>query len=338
MRFQKTHKLLNLLILLMLSAQAWSLSCGDSVSSNIVMTHDLNCTTGFHALEVTANNVTINMNGYRISGSSSLSGIDVFNHSNVTIKNGLISGFWSGINSFKSDKLMVNAVTFYNLGTGVIINSGNKATVFDSNFYYINAQGVSVRRNNFGTTANDNVIVQNQFYKNFIAIELCGDKSDSNEISNNFIWKSLSYGININFSDANTISDNDIINSSDAGLKMNNSSYNNVLSNNISEGNNDGVALIASHNSACSGTAPNASYKNNFKYNYIEKFNVGVNMGGLGSYNPFTGVSLNTLKDNKIYNDGIGIFFHQDAHYNSTFNGYQGTVTPIIDNGIGNTY
>jgi parallel beta-helix repeat protein len=324
------------LSLLFIVNNATALSCGDSIASNIVMTHDLNCTSGYQALEVVADNITIDMNGHKISGTRSLSGISVSNHYNVTIKNGVISGFWVGVNSFKSYLVDIDSVTFYNLGTGVIFNSTNKSMVSHSNFYYIDSQGVYISRNEFGTTANDNVIFKNQFYKNRIGIEACGSNSDNNQISDNFIWKTTDYGISLSSSHSNLITYNTVLETNSTAIRVYNSSLNTIKSNSLRQG-GAGLSLIAGGDNSCSASPSKATYKNSFSGNHAIDFNTGINLG-FGS-TPSAQVFNNSLNNNKVYNDNIGIYFKQDAHYNDAkYNAFYGTATPVIDNGMGNTF
>ncbi len=338
---QNLVKIKNGLIILIVGlvgivSNASALSCGDSIASSIVMTHDLNCTTGYQALEIVADNVTIDMNGHKISGTRSLSGISVSNHYNITIKNGVISGFWVGVNSFKSYLVDIDSVTFYNLGTGVILNSTNKSMVSHSNFYYIDAQGVFILRNKFGTTASDNIIFKNQFYKNRVGIEACGEKSNNNQINSNFLWKTTDYGISLKTSHSNLITDNTILETNSTAIRVYNSSLNTIKSNSLRQG-GTGLSLLAGGDNSCSGSPSKATYKNSFSGNHAIDFNTGVNLG-LGTTSSAQ-VFNNSLNYNKIYNDTIGIYFKQDAHYNDAkYNAFYGTATPVIDNGMGNTY
>lgn len=85
-----------------------SVACGDTVTSNVKLTQDLNCTEGANGITVGADNVKIDLNGFDINctGAGYLSscqgtgdsGIDTNGHSNITIKGpGTINGWTFGV-------------------------------------------------------------------------------------------------------------------------------------------------------------------------------------------------------------------------------------------------
>ena len=43
-----------------------ALSCGDVITRNTTLTADLHCTTGFYALEIGRDHVTLNLNGHTL--------------------------------------------------------------------------------------------------------------------------------------------------------------------------------------------------------------------------------------------------------------------------------
>ena len=72
--------------------QALALSCGDTLTSDTTLTANLACSGT--ALVVGADGITIDLNGYTISGDGTGLGIDnTGGYDNVTIKNGTITGF-----------------------------------------------------------------------------------------------------------------------------------------------------------------------------------------------------------------------------------------------------
>ncbi len=76
--------------------------------------------------------------------------------------------------------------------------------------------------------------------------------------------------------------------------------------------------------------------KNSVEGNYSMEFETGVSLCPGRSVN--ARVLKNTITNNKIYDDDVGILFSSDAHQNTTQNGYQGTIVPIIDEGLSNRY
>lgn len=314
-----------------------ALSCGDAVTSNVTLTADLNCTSGYRALEVFANNITINLNGFTLSGSSDLAGIYVSGYNNVTIRNGSIRGFWAGINTGRSDGLRVHSVTFYEVGSGVIVSQGNSSNIYDNDFIKTTSQAVYITNRSSALTASNHTINNNEFYRARIGIEICGDRADRNTLTNNLIWKSPDWGIHLNHSDRNVLNNNRVLETGGAALRMNNSSYNRVEGNSFREGGHTGISLLAQAGDACLDSGPNASYKNLIRRNHAIGFSTGAVIG-LG-VNNLGNVVKNYIVENKLYDNDTGIFFNRDAHYNNaTGNAYQGTTTPISDIGVANSY
>ncbi len=96
--------------------------CGDTITSSLVLTHDLVCS-GDGLYVQASSNLTLDLNQHSISGSGGTSvGLDVFfSTADVTIENGAVSGFGHGIGfdgnggvNVTLDHLSVN-----NNGTGV---------------------------------------------------------------------------------------------------------------------------------------------------------------------------------------------------------------------------
>src|SRR3954451_12750416 len=88
--------------------------CGSSVSSNVTLVADLNCSGGGdNGLNVDASGITINLNGHTITGAGGNDGyygIELNGNSFVTIKNGTIANFQRGIDATNLDKLTVTGV------------------------------------------------------------------------------------------------------------------------------------------------------------------------------------------------------------------------------------
>lgn len=314
-----------------------ALSCGDIITTNTVMTADLHCTTGYYALEIQANNVTLDMNGHTLSGTTDLAGIIMYSQDNVTIKgNGAITGFWTGINTTNSNMLAVDNLTFFSSGNGVIISSGSDAMIENNDFINMYAQGVYIFNNVAGSVANNNAVINNEFYQNRIGIEICGDDSDRNVLKNNLIWKTQDYGIHIIQSNRNRVINNQILDTDNTALRLNNSSNNIMRSNSLRVG-RVGLSILADAGGRCLETGATKSRKNEFTGNHSIDFETGIVMGlGLSSSDQ---VLLNQIHFNKLYNNDTGIFFNNDAHFNdATDNTYTGTVVDVSDAGVSNLY
>ena len=331
-------QLITATVLWLLSTQAFAVSCGDVLISNTTLTADLHCTTGWYALEIGADGVTLDLNGHTLSGTADLAGVVVSGRNNVQIKGngGVIKGFWAGINTADTAALNVSKVVFYDLGVGVVLSSGSDALIADNQFLFINAQGVFVANFVAGNVANNNVIDNNEFYESALGVELCGDDSDRNVISNNLIWKSWYYGIKVSRSDENFIYNNQVQDSYQTAIRLDAASYNQLQSNSLRVGDR-GLEIYADGGGGCLNTGPNRSFKNAFQGNHTIDCNSGIILG-LGILSS-SEVLKNQINNNKIYNNSTGIFFNNDAHHNNALgNAYTGTTTPILDVGVGNSY
>ena len=71
--------------------------CGANVMYNYIFNSSINCNTSDAALNVMADNITIDFNGYTLSGNGSGIGLNVVNRTNVIIKGASIRGFGKGI-------------------------------------------------------------------------------------------------------------------------------------------------------------------------------------------------------------------------------------------------
>jgi len=318
---------------------AYAVNCGDYVASNVVLTRNLECTTGSAALHVVNNNVTIDLNGYILSGSRELAGINVIGHHNLAVKNGSIKGFWAGINSSRSDKLNVRDVTFYEVGHGVVIHAGNAARIQDNDFIKTTSTAISIKVRYKDDTANQNLISRNEFYRAAGGISICGAQADKNVISDNLIWKSSDYGIALNHSDRNQIYRNRILESIDStALRLNNSSYNEVNDNTIREGDATGITILGDAGDACLEREFSFSGKNRFQRNHVSNFSTAFNLG-LGVFSSDRTVDGNGILNNRISDNNIGISLRSDTRNNyGRGNDFTNTSTPVADNGVNNHF
>lgn len=338
-RISFTQKLLLTVFLYGLHASSLlAQSCGDFLTSNTTLSGDLNCTSGYYALEIGADNITLDLNGYTLSGTSSLAGVIVDSRSNVTIKNGVIKGFWAGVNSVDTSNLQILDNVFYNLGEGIVLSAGSDAYISGNDFIKTSSRGVAIVNYVFGMVAMDNVVADNEFYMTRIGVEICGLGTASNTIKGNLIWQSMDYGISLRETNDNQLYDNTVLETGYLALRVDNATHNIITGNSLRVG-DVGLAIYGGGSSggACVSSGVAESHDNVFKGNHSIGFNVGVMLGlGAGSA---ASVYDNNINYNKIYDDNTGILFNTDAHNNNAKgNAYSGTMTPIVDMGVGNVY
>ena len=195
------------------SANAATIRCGDTVTTNVVLTRNLTC--AGDGLIVGADGLTIDLNGYTLSGSGVGTGISGGDNASVTVLNGTIRNFDIGVAHLSGSSLIglkvlgndwgtdwtyifVSGSTFRN--NGVAVGRG-QATVTGSTFI---SNGVALNGTSLGnpyrvdsstfrdnTTAitcydNDTVVTNSRFDNNTQSIHstlLCGLKVQDSTFS-----------------------------------------------------------------------------------------------------------------------------------------------------------
>ena len=120
------------------SALAAPAACGDLVTSDLTLENDLLGCPG-DGLTVVADDVTIDLNGHTVSGLATGVGIASAGVSNLSISNGIISGFAEGINTFDGSNIFLGHLTVRDNTTGIRLDTGTRAVV--SRNHIINNQG-----------------------------------------------------------------------------------------------------------------------------------------------------------------------------------------------------
>ena len=169
------------------SASATTLSCGDVIVANSVLTTNLHCTgTG---LTIGADGVTLDLNGHKLVGAGGGDGVDV-NADNDTVKNGLIKGFGGdGIRtgSFLSGPTIDNMEIRENAGNGVHFDLA-PGIVANSKIARNGIDGVA---DTGGSTIQNNKIVRNGHY----GVEAAPGVGGATTITNNKIIRNGLGGI-----------------------------------------------------------------------------------------------------------------------------------------------
>jgi hypothetical protein len=90
--------------------------CGDLIAVDTTLTADLACPEGTGtALTINAPDITLDLGGHTLSGDPYDTGVDVYNLDGVTIRNGRIDGFRTGILFNNSDGALAEHLTIQNL-------------------------------------------------------------------------------------------------------------------------------------------------------------------------------------------------------------------------------
>jgi len=352
MYFITSIKLGFIIIFIAISAPTFAQNCGDVITSDVLLRSNLQCDDGYFIFDVQADNVTIDLNGYTLSGSPSITGILNQGYSNMTVKNGTIKGIGFGVIVSQSDTLRVDNMTFYETGNGVNFSKTDGAII--SNNKFIRQSGVSVNliNNDVNYSTNNNRIENNEFYETTLGVRICGANADSNIVTNNLFWRSKSYAVQVETANRNVITNNRILESVLTPIRLTSASYNRISDNTLIGYTRDnglttpsGVLIFANSSEKCAGGGLISSVGNSITRNRISDFSIAVEVG-TGYYPihrffnlPSPYIRRNYLSLNSIIDNEIGIHFMVDAHQNSApNNNYRGTALQVKNNGIGNTY
>jgi hypothetical protein len=105
-----------------------ALACGDVVTADVTLSSSLEgCTTG---IVVGADNITIDLNGYSITGSGvdEGAGIEAVGRSGVTVKNGHVRNFADGVRFFQTANSTIANIHVRRTGTGITVNGTDVAS------------------------------------------------------------------------------------------------------------------------------------------------------------------------------------------------------------------
>ncbi|TSC95411.1 MAG: periplasmic copper-binding [Parcubacteria group bacterium Athens1014_10] len=175
-----------------------------NIGVNTVLTADIN-----GRVVITANNITLDCNGYKIIGTSDGdededgyndgNGIYLYSKNNVTVKNCVIENFETGIysissssNTYKENNILSN------LYEGIFLSNSNNNSFIGNDISNNRYNGIQLSDSNYNNI-NNNKISYNSFNSLGVGISLFN--SSHNNIFENNISKN-EYGVNILYVDA----------------------------------------------------------------------------------------------------------------------------------------
>lgn len=126
-------------------------TCKQAVTTDAVLIQNLDCAGS--GISVGASGITIDLGGHVLKGSGVFDGIAVSGFDQVTIKNGVVRNFGTGVEAWAgSDNVTLsNVVSTGNTATGIYIN-GNSASITASSALRNGSDGISI----FGDSATIN--------------------------------------------------------------------------------------------------------------------------------------------------------------------------------------
>src|SRR5215213_3473936 len=184
-------------------ATAAAVTCGTVVMSSITLTGNLGpCPSD--ALIAGADNITIDLGWYTISGAGDGAGVRVAQHSGVTVTKGTIRGFHTGVVLDESTRSVVSKLVLRDNIRGVNV-AGSNGNLVEKNT--ILGSGLDAIR--LGLSAG-NVISKNVLSGNVFGIGVA-DFSTGNRVELNVLRDTGGFGISVfSNSDSNRIEKNDV--------------------------------------------------------------------------------------------------------------------------------
>ena len=299
-------------------------TCGNLSSANTIYTLSVNLPSSGTCFTVTASNVTLNCNGYSLTGSNVSSSYGVYsNQAYTTVQNCNISNF----------------------DTGIYFNGAMNGTIDGNN--------VSTTINNFVAPAYSSAIVlyngaNYNTINNINASSTIGVgiyiNSNYNTIANSSGTSGSNAGIELD-SGFNTITNSTGTSTSNVGIYLGTSSYNSIINSagiNLASGANAyGIKVTSNSNNnnftgtTASSAASSAIYINGGANNTIDcqgKSIVGTN--ATGTYGVYTNQYNTTIKNCNISSFQHGIYFVGPGGTNGTIQNTNAITTHASGHGI----
>ncbi|NNF54280.1 MAG: hypothetical protein HKN03_07540 [Acidimicrobiales bacterium] len=239
-----------------------SIGCGDTITSDLTLMADLGpCPDD--GLKVGASGITINLNGYTISGDSVGLGGGVRiegNFSNVVVRNGAITGFNEGVVlAGGANANHIWGLTLDSNNRGVDLAGGNFNNLIEKNVV-TNHGGDGIRVD----ASSGNIVQKNTVVDNVFGISV-SNGANNNLVSKNTVTDNR-FGISV-FTDAdgNTVEKNVISGVSvDGGIQVERGSDNTRISkNNSSDNFTNGILVEPADGAAPVGTVLELNITNN---------------------------------------------------------------------------
>jgi parallel beta-helix repeat protein len=199
-----------------LSASPQSAQCGQRITTDFVLANDMTCTTD--AFVINADNVTLDLGGHTITGPGmgpqtwpqpqlDSVGVRTGGHTNVTIRNGRISQFSTGIYFVDMERSRIEDVTSERNRYGFYLHA-SKGNAIRRSTVVANIYGLHLQ------DANDNLIEGNnlirQTYNSPGGFGIYLYRSTGNRIIENTIENNVNWGIWFSDAKGNTIFHNNV--------------------------------------------------------------------------------------------------------------------------------
>jgi parallel beta-helix repeat protein len=241
-------------------AYAAHVSCGQTILVSTVLDSNVGPCTGT-GLIVAASNITLDLNGFTVSGGPAGEGgpgIQVSGRTGVTVKNGTVTQFDAGVsieggsgNTVTAMKVLDNRSNFGDYGDGIIMFQSNSNKITNNqvrnNGPY---DGIGVLRGAFNVIDGNQITDNNQSTTNTAGVRLENagfNASNDNVVTNNLVSNSGTFGIQVFAGGSrNQIRFNQVLNNTLDGITVFAGGNNNVIEGNRAQGNRaNGIRIRA---------------------------------------------------------------------------------------------
>lgn len=189
---------------------AGHVACGQTVVVNTVLDSNVGpCATG---IKVGADNITLDLNGFTVSGTANTgdgAGIEVAGRTGVTVRNGTVTGFDAGVALIGGSRNRVTAMRVIDdrgdfasdFGDGIALFNSND-NVIDNNEVTNNGpySGIGLITSNRNVLDSNRITGNNQSATNTAGIRLENARfiaSNDNVVTNNLVTTSGTFGIQV---------------------------------------------------------------------------------------------------------------------------------------------
>ena len=256
-------------------ALAETLSCGQTISTNTVLTADVTGCSG-DGIVIGADEITLDLHGHTVSGTGGAgAGIRVFSHHNVVITHGTVSGFFYGVMADTSSFVTVSKVTAVDNIRGINLSNSSdslieKSVASGSGLDGIRLDGYGTVRNLvtqslatdnvWGITvsngASDNVVDRNTVTANEHGLPVFSSAA-SNTISRNSITANDTYGVFVGVASSGTaVQQNSILGNGTNGIEVDSTTSDTLLlKNDASYNGADGILVDSASTTITKNTA-----------------------------------------------------------------------------------
>ncbi|MCA1684007.1 MAG: right-handed parallel beta-helix repeat-containing protein, partial [Actinobacteria bacterium] len=287
------------------------LECGQEITADAVLQEDLVCTSG-PALVVTADNITLDLNGHTISGTEAMAsaGILLRGVSGVTVQNGTVERFGAGVVIEGGSNNTVRNVTARDnigavsgeYGDGIVLMDSSENLIQGNNVLHNGPfSGISLVGASKGNLVRGNIVEDNNMLhtgnptagRQDMGIRVEGPEANNNRVMDNTVSRSGAEGISLHAtcSPTGTMSECD-----GSPPNENNEVVNNTCNGNGTSGRGSGIKLFSTPNAVA--PARNTITDNACDNNTAN--GISVDSGGRG-----VGATQNTLMRNKAHGNAV---------------------------------